>query len=67
MLYLSGYDHLEALEAFRNGWIQVQDLSSGLVGRWQQLKKRFRCWMCARPPGGKSLHIAESVKWGSGP
>ena len=27
MLYLSGYDHLEALEAFRNGWIQVQDVS----------------------------------------
>ena len=47
MLYLSGYDHLEALEAFRNGWIQVQDLSPAWWV-WQQRQKRVpRCWMCA--------------------
>ena len=31
VLLLSGYDYLERLEAFREGWIQVQDAASALV------------------------------------
>ena len=32
LLKLSGYDYLESLEAFRKGWLQVQDRSSYLAG-----------------------------------
>ena len=32
MLALSEYDHMESLDAFQKGWIQVQDISSALVG-----------------------------------
>ena len=65
MLYLSGYDHLEALEAFRNGWIQVQDLSSSLVGMAAAPKEGSQVLDVCGAPGGKSLHIADLLK-GSG-
>ena len=32
IFYLKDYDYLEGLEAFQKGWLQVQDLSSALVG-----------------------------------
>lgn len=31
-LLISGYDYLDAVAAFRNGWITVQDVSSSFVG-----------------------------------
>ncbi len=31
-LLLSGYDYLDAVTAFREGWITVQDVSSSFVG-----------------------------------
>ena len=65
MLYLSGYDHLEALEAFQNGWIQVQDLSSSLVGMAAAPKEGSQVLDVCGAPGGKSLHIADLLK-GSG-
>ena len=32
VLAISGYDYLEELECFQNGWIQVQDAASAFVG-----------------------------------
>lgn len=59
LLYLSGYDRLEELEAFSKGWIQVQDVSSALVGELADpAPGDYVIDVCAAP-GGKSLHMAD--------
>ncbi len=65
LLYIKDYDYLEALEAFEEGWLQVQDLSSALVGELAPpAPGSFVLDVCAAP-GGKSLHMAELLA-GSG-
>lgn len=62
VLELSGYDHLEMLEAFQMGWIQVQDLSSVFAGLAASPQKGdFVLDVCAAP-GGKSLHAADLLR-----
>ena len=59
--YLSGYDYLPALTAFRMGNIQVQDVSSMLVAEIADPQKGdYVIDMCAAP-GGKSLHVADKM------
>ena len=41
--YIKNYDYLPALEAFRMGNIQVQDVSSMLVGEVADPKRRRLC------------------------
>lgn len=61
-LLLSGYDYLESLAAFRNGWIQVQDVSSAFVGEVADPQPgEFVIDVCGAP-GGKSLHLADRLK-----
>lgn len=61
VLLLSHYDHLEALEAFSRGWLQVQDVSSVLAGEAVSPKEGdFILDVCAAP-GGKSLHMADRL------
>lgn len=60
-LHLSGYDRLELLEAFQNGWIQVQDISSMLVGEVANPSKGSICIDVCAAPGGKSLHLADRM------
>lgn len=57
--YLSGIDHLEALAAFRDGGIQVQDLSSSFVALAAAPRKGQYCVDVCAAPGGKSLHMAD--------
>lgn len=59
VLYLEHVDYLEKLEAFLNGWIQVQDLSSCLPGLAASPKKGNVVLDVCGAPGGKSLHIAD--------
>lgn len=62
ILYISGYDYLDGLDAFAQGLIQVQDVSSSLVGRAADPKAGdFVLDVCAAP-GGKSLHMADLLK-----
>lgn len=61
-LLLKSYDYLEGLEAFRNGWIQVQDVSSGFVGEIADPQPGDRILDVCGAPGGKSLHIADKLK-----
>ena len=62
VLELSGYDHLEMLEAFQMGWLQVQDLSSVFAGLAASPQKGdFVLDVCAAP-GGKSLHVADLLR-----
>lgn len=61
-LLLKKYDYLEGLEAFRKGWIQVQDVSSGFVGDIADPKPGAVVLDVCGAPGGKSLHIADKLR-----
>ncbi len=61
VLAISGYDYLESLEAFRKGWIQVQDLSSVLAGDAAAPKPGDHVIDVCAAPGGKSLHVADML------
>lgn len=58
-LHISGYDKLDQLTAFGCGQIQVQDVSSMLVGTIAAPKQNSTCIDVCAAPGGKSLHLAD--------
>ncbi len=60
-LFLSGYDYLDAVTAFRNGWITVQDASSSFVGDAANPRPGDTVLDVCGAPGGKSLHIADKL------
>lgn len=60
-LLISGYDYLDAVTAFRNGWITVQDVSSSFVGEAADPKPGDVVLDVCGAPGGKSLHIADKL------
>ena len=64
-LRLSDFNYLQALTAFRNGWIYVQDVSSMLVAEAAAPNWGDYCIDVCAAPGGKSTHIADKLK-GSG-
>ncbi len=58
-LFISKYDNIGSLDAFQNGWITVQDISSMLVGVSADISGgEYIVDLCAAP-GGKALHMAE--------
>ncbi|MDD3279785.1 MAG: 16S rRNA (cytosine(967)-C(5))-methyltransferase RsmB [Lachnospiraceae bacterium] len=59
---IEGYDYLGALESFRMGAFQVQDVSSMLVGCAAGLKEGDRVLDVCAAPGGKSLHAADLLQ-----
>lgn len=61
VLYLEKYDYLDSLEAFKKGWIHVQDLSSVFVGEAADPKKDDYVIDVCGAPGGKSIHIADKL------
>lgn len=64
-LILSDYNYMRAIAAFKNGWIQVQDISSMLVAEIAAPNWGEYCIDVCAAPGGKALHIAEKLM-GSG-
>lgn len=60
-IFLENYDRLDYLEAFRNGWIQVQDISSMLVGLAACPKEKDYCIDVCAAPGGKTIHLADQM------
>ena len=60
--YISEYDYLPALHAFTMGRIQVQDVSSMLVGEIAAPRPGDRILDLCAAPGGKSLHVADKMK-----
>ena len=59
--YLSGYNHLLLLDAFRNGDITAQDVSSMLVAECAAPSKgNYIIDVCAAP-GGKSIHMGDMM------
>lgn len=61
-LYISGYDHLGALESFRKGYFQVQDVSSMQVAEWAAPEKGDYIIDVCAAPGGKALHLADKLQ-----
>ena len=50
MIAIDGYDYLEGLDAFRKGWIQVQDVTSAFVGEIASPEKdSYIIDVCAAP------------------
>ena len=58
-LYLSGFDHLAALSSFRQGYYQVQDVSSMQAALWADPKPGDEIIDVCAAPGGKAIHLAE--------
>lgn len=59
---ISGYDYIPGLKAFREGRIQVQDVSSMLVSVCAAPKKGDNVLDICAAPGGKSLHMADLLQ-----
>lgn len=58
---MKNYDYLYGLDAFNNGWMYVQDISSMLVAEIADPKpEQYVLDLCAAP-GGKSLHVADKL------
>jgi len=64
-LEIGDYNYMKAINAFKKGWFQVQDISSMLVSEIASPKWGDYCIDVCAAPGGKSLHLADKLK-GSG-
>ena len=60
-LEIGGYNYIKAINAFKDGWIQVQDVSSMLVAEIAAPKWGDYCIDVCAAPGGKSLHLADKL------
>ena len=60
--YISGFDHILALDAFINGKILVQDVSSMLVAEAADPQKGDYVIDVCAAPGGKSLHVGDKME-----
>lgn len=58
-LSLSGYDRLTAITEFNEGYFQVQDIGSILIGLATGAHAGMHCLDVCAAPGGKSLHMAD--------
>ena len=60
--HISGFDHILALDAFINGKILVQDVSSMLVAEAADPQKGDYVIDVCAAPGGKSLHVGDKME-----
>lgn len=58
-LILSDIDNVDGIKAFNQGLIQIQDISSMLVGQVSGVKDGDVCIDVCSAPGGKTMHIAD--------
>ena len=60
--FISGYDRLDALEAFREGLFSVQDMASMYVAEAADVQPGAYVIDVCAAPGGKSMHLAEKLQ-----
>lgn len=60
-LEIGNYNYMKAINAFKKGYFQVQDVSSMLVAEAAAPKWGDYCIDVCAAPGGKSLHIADKL------
>lgn len=60
--YISDFNYLPALNAFKEGWIWPQDVASMLVGEAAGPNKGDTIFDLCAAPGGKSLHLADKME-----
>lgn len=60
--FISGYDRLDALEAFREGLFSVQDMASMYVAEAADVQLGAYVIDVCAAPGGKSMHLAEKLQ-----
>lgn len=60
--FISGYDRLDALEAFREGLFSVQDMASMYVAEAADVQPGACVIDVCAAPGGKSMHLAEKLQ-----
>ncbi|MCI5994641.1 MAG: 16S rRNA (cytosine(967)-C(5))-methyltransferase RsmB [Blautia sp.] len=60
-LEIGNYNYMKAIEAFKNGWFQVQDVSSMLVAEIAAPAWGDYCIDVCAAPGGKSLHLSDML------
>lgn len=61
-LYISGYDYLNKISAFRKGYFYIQDISSMMVARTADPQKGNLILDVCAAPGGKSIHMAQLMQ-----
>ncbi len=60
-LEISGYNYINAVSAFKKGWISIQDVSSMLVAEIAAPNWGDYCIDVCAAPGGKSMHLSEKL------
>ena len=60
--FISGYDRLDVLEAFREGLFSVQDMASMYVAEAADVQPGAYVIDVCAAPGGKSMHLAEKLQ-----
>lgn len=60
--FISGYDRLDAMEAFREGLFSVQDMASMYVAETADVQPGAYVIDVCAAPGGKSMHLAEKLQ-----
>ena len=60
---IENVDYLEGVKAFKEGLFYVQDISSMMIGAKANVNPGDIIIDVCAAPGGKSLHMAELLKW----